>query len=78
MILVGLGNPGDKYSETKHNFGYWVIDSIVKKCSLKLKAGKGDRGRYQRFAEFLKDRGLLKSTVPVDGYAVELSRETSR
>ena len=42
MILVGLGNPGDKYSKTKHNFGYWVIDSIIKKCSLKLKAGKGD------------------------------------
>ena len=42
MILVGLGNPGTTYSLTKHNFGYWVIDSIIKKSSLKLKAGKGD------------------------------------
>ena len=42
MILVGLGNPGTKYSKTKHNFGYWVIDSIIKQRSLKLKAGKGD------------------------------------
>ena len=42
MILVGLGNPGTKYSSTKHNFGYWVIDSIIKNSSLKLKAGKGD------------------------------------
>ena len=42
MILVGLGNPGEKYSSTKHNFGYWVIDSIIQKCSLKLKTGKGD------------------------------------
>ena len=42
MILVGLGNPGTKYSSTKHNFGYWVIDSIINKSSLKLKAGKGD------------------------------------
>ena len=42
MIFVGLGNPGDKYSKTKHNFGYWIINSIIKKCSLKLKAGKGD------------------------------------
>jgi len=42
MILVGLGNPGIKYSSTKHNFGYWVIDSIIKNSSLKLKAGKGD------------------------------------
>ena len=42
MILIGLGNPGTKYSSTKHNFGYWVIDSIINKSSLKLKAGKGD------------------------------------
>ena len=42
MILVGLGNPGTKYSSTKHNFGYWVIDSMIEKSSLKLKAGKGD------------------------------------
>ncbi len=37
-----------------------------------------DRGRYRRFAAFLKDRGLIKTIVPVAGYAVELSRETSR
>ena len=43
-----------------------------------LRPGALDRGRYQRFAEFLKDRGLLKTTVPVDGYAVELGRETPR
>ena len=42
MIVVGLGNPGTKYSSTKHNFGYWVIDSIITKSSLKFKAGKGD------------------------------------
>ena len=53
MILVGLGNPGDKYSTTKHNFGYWVIDSIVNKCSLKLKAGKGDYLYAQHNDSFL-------------------------
>ena len=53
MILVGLGNPGDKYSATKHNFGYWVIDSIIKKSSLKLKAGKGDYLYAQNEDSFL-------------------------
>ena len=43
-----------------------------------LRPGALDRGRYQRFAEFLKDRGLIKTTVPVDDYAVELARKTSR
>ena len=26
-ILAGLGNPGSKYSATKHNFGVWVLGS---------------------------------------------------
>ena len=41
-IIVGLGNPGDNYSLTKHNFGFWVIDKLVKQGSLKYKAGKGN------------------------------------
>ena len=41
-ILVGLGNPGRKYSDTKHNFGFWVIDRFTEKRSLTFQAGKGD------------------------------------
>ena len=41
-ILVGLGNPGRKYSDTKHNFGFWVIDRFTEKRSLIFQAGKGD------------------------------------
>jgi len=41
-LIVGLGNPGNNYSLTKHNFGFWIIDNLVKQCSLKYKAGKGD------------------------------------
>ena len=41
-IIVGLGNPGNNYRFTKHNFGFWIVDRLVKKRSLKYKAGKGD------------------------------------
>ena len=41
-ILVGLGNPGSKYSNTKHNFGFWVLDQFVKQSSLTFQNGKGD------------------------------------
>lgn len=30
-LIVGLGNPGDKYQETRHNIGFKVLDSIAKK-----------------------------------------------
>tara|TARA_B100001250_G_C19590686_1_gene696207 strand:+ start:71 stop:640 length:570 start_codon:yes stop_codon:yes gene_type:complete len=42
MLIVGLGNPGESYDNTKHNFGFWVLDLIIERCSLKWKSGYGD------------------------------------
>lgn len=27
-IIVGLGNPGDKYSKNRHNVGYIILDNV--------------------------------------------------
>lgn len=30
-IIIGLGNPGDKYDGTRHNLGFEVVDAFAKK-----------------------------------------------
>ncbi len=34
VIVVGLGNPGEEYLETRHNFGFRVVDRLVKNYGL--------------------------------------------
>ena len=35
-LLVGLGNPGEKYTFTRHNTGFMALDFIAQKCGVKV------------------------------------------
>lgn len=52
LLIVGLGNPGNKYTNTWHNLGFMSIDQLAKNIGIDFKAGRG---------EYLVATGLLKS-----------------
>jgi peptidyl-tRNA hydrolase, PTH1 family len=36
QLIVGLGNPGSKYEQTRHNVGFMAIDALAKTWSIPL------------------------------------------
>jgi PTH1 family peptidyl-tRNA hydrolase len=39
-MVVGLGNPGDEYTDTRHNTGFKVIDSLAKTLAIEVRRRK--------------------------------------
>ncbi|BFU60115.1 MULTISPECIES: aminoacyl-tRNA hydrolase [Rodentibacter] len=35
-LIVGLGNPGDKYAETRHNAGEWLVERLARRFNVSL------------------------------------------
>jgi len=39
-LIVGLGNPGRDYEDTRHNAGFWFVDRLARKFGVSLRLDK--------------------------------------
>lgn len=40
LVVVGLGNPGNKYANTRHNVGFMVVERLAEQLGLSIKREK--------------------------------------
>lgn len=58
-LIVGLGNPGEKYTKTRHNAGFLFLDALCDQLGVSLKADKHCHGRSAKATIANQDVRLL-------------------
>lgn len=64
QLIVGLGNPGTKYEQTRHNIGFEAIDALARTWQIPL-------------ADHRKFQGIFGEGIGVKGQKVRLLKPTT-
>lgn len=62
-LIVGLGNPGDKYTDTRHNAGEWLIERLARRFNVSLNPESKFFGKTARTLVNGKEVRLLIPTT---------------
>ena len=59
-LVAGLGNPGAKYEQTRHNAGFWFVDELARRCSTQFRSESKYKSDVARCTVDGKDCRLQK------------------
>lgn len=74
-VIVGLGNPGDRYRSTRHNVGFHCVDLLARRWDIDVKERRAKavlgRGRFQeREVVLAKPRTFMNRSGEAVNYLV--------
>jgi PTH1 family peptidyl-tRNA hydrolase len=74
-IFIGLGNPGDRYQNTRHNLGYLSLDCFMERHQLEgLKDDKKSEGSLLKSVLFDQELLLFKSSRYMNESGLSVNR----
>lgn len=62
-LIVGLGNPGPQYEDTRHNAGFWFVDAIAHQCGEQFRTENKFHGEVAKVIIQGKQVWLLKPST---------------
>lgn len=63
FVIAGLGNPGQKYAETRHNAGFWFLDRLANNCAVRLRPQSRLQSEIARVELHGRDCLLVRPTT---------------
>ncbi|RJR28052.1 aminoacyl-tRNA hydrolase [candidate division WWE3 bacterium] len=69
-VIVGLGNPGEKYINTRHNFGFIILESIAREIQQTFSSDEKFKSEIARSDKFI----LVKPTTFMNNSGEAVSR----
>ena len=63
QLIVGLGNPGPEYSQTRHNAGQWFVEQLARRYNVTLRPDSKFFGLTGKFVTQGQEYKLLVPTT---------------